>query len=281
MKTLLKMTPRLRKALKHSFTYCDFDGRLVPHRLQSENLFEVIHGMKRFIVDSNASWRAEAAKPKNKDVAFILGRTLNDETDNLKSLFFSEKVNLSNNNLFLFGIDDLMGPKLVKLQRLDEPFSLVLDMEGMEEESKPRQHRTDPVFKARRVRQLASIEEAKREILRLLKVKSIEELPKKNALASLQAELQNFITGAAPLCHLHWGNSIEVACHCYALLVIQDRQIRNEFAKSASDYPNVLGDTALVQNALFLRAGILSDDFAPKKMTSYIGLTEMVCQPRP
>jgi hypothetical protein len=46
--------------------------------------------------------------------------------------------------------------------------------------------------------------------------------------------------------------------------------IRTEFA--SPDYDNVFGDTAAIQNALFLKAAILSEDKQLRRMAGYVGL---------
>ena len=115
----------------------------------------------------------------------------------------------------------------------------------------------------------AGIERTKRKILEILDVDDIAKLAPRSELSELEMRLTDYIRTNSARCFCHWINSGMVAECCYALLLIQDRQIRNEFAKP--DYLNVLGDTMLVHNALFFRAKIFSRDFAPKKMASYIG----------
>src|SRR5438093_966397 len=143
-------TQKLKEQLKHSISHCALDGpRLWQNPFQSENLFEVVVRMERYVVDSNSNWKAESKISKNRNVAFILGQTVTTEEDNLKSLYFSRKVNMSNNNLFYFGLDDITGELLVALERLDTAFSLTFDRAKLNEESRLRSKRTDHEFQLR------------------------------------------------------------------------------------------------------------------------------------
>ena len=51
--------------------------------------------------------------------------------------------------------------------------------------------------------------------------------------------------------------------------LIEDKTIRNEYAMK--DYHNVLGDTWVVQSALYLSARILTFDKRLKSMAAYAG----------
>ena len=270
------MTDKLREQLKHSVSHCTMDGRLWPNPIQRENLFQVLEGMERYIVDSNSNWKAESKEPRNKDVAFIIGRTVDTEEDNLKGLLFSPKVDVTNNNIFGFGLEDVAGLRLVALHRLDRYFKLIFDPVKLDEESKPRTKRTNVENVLSEKRAIASIEQEKSVILDILGVHRIADLPERKALANKERDLLGCIRSNAIHCRYNWKLSVEVARRCYALLLIQQRRMRSEFALPG--YRNVFGDMTLVQNGIFLRAGILSADKAPKTMLSYTGLTEVVCR---
>ena len=64
--------------------------------------------------------------------------------------------------------------------------------------------------------------------------------------------------------------SNDVSRYAYARLLLASRKARGEFADA--DYPAVFGDRDLIQNALFLSAGILSGDKAVKKMARFCNL---------
>ncbi|PWU18186.1 MAG: hypothetical protein C5B50_09775 [Verrucomicrobia bacterium] len=100
----------------------------------------------------------------------------------------------------------------------------------------------------------------KHKILDLLAVKAIGELEQetfetrkaKHALlhGKICSELQN--------CCKDFIKSIEVARYAYADLLLHKRGARNLFFDK--DNRHILGDMQLIQNALFWRAKILSDD---------------------
>jgi len=254
----------------HSFSLYSLTGEMVSHPFCRKDLFGVITGMERYVVDNSSDWKKESRQPQNASKAFIVGRTVSDETENLKSVFHSDKVDVSNNNIFSFGLNNMLyGKTLVWIERVDKAFLSVIDAEKLQEETKPFAERTDERFTEWRKERFAGIERTKRKIFGILDVDDIVKLAPRSELSELEMRLTDYIRTNSARCFRHWINSAMVAECCYALLLIQDRQIRNEFAKP--DYLNVLGDTMLVHNALFFRAKIFSGDFAPKKMASYIG----------
>ncbi len=73
----------------HEVSFCTLEGRFVPFAPQpAVNLFETISQMERYVVDSHGNWKAEAAKPENRDRAFILGRTILEEQRDTRGLLF-------------------------------------------------------------------------------------------------------------------------------------------------------------------------------------------------
>jgi hypothetical protein len=270
------MTHKLREQLKHSVSHCTLDGRLWLNPNQSENLFDVVSRMRRFIVDSNSDWKRLSRKSANRNVAFIVGRTVETEEDNLSGVFFSHKVDLTNNNLFGFGLQVLGDHLLVCLHRIDPAFRLIFDQEKLDRESRPRKQRTEPEFLDRQAREQEAIDAEKREILLVLGVRHITELPDRKNLVEQERRLLTAIQSASPLAYYNWEISVLSARQCYALMLIQKRRMRHEFG--LPDYRNVFGDVTLVQNALFMRSGILSNDDAPRRMLGYTGMPDLVCQ---
>ena len=270
------MTDELREQIKHSASHCTLDGQLWANPFQDENLFAVVAGMERYIVDQHANWMAESKEEKNKNVAFIIGTTIDTETPDLKGLFFSSKIDVTHNNIFLLGIKKLNNQPFVVLSRFDRYFRLCFDLKKLEEESQPYKERIDPRFKNRQQATTAAIAMEKSAVLTILGIDAIANLAPRKALANQEKQRLEFIKFAAPLSRNHWNLSAEVARRCYSLLLVQKRKIRNEF--DDPNNPNLFGDTALVQNALFLRASILSDDYAAKTMLGYTGLSELVCR---
>src|ERR1700677_3958648 len=109
--------------LGHKFSCCTLnDAKIIQPPFQQENLFDVISGMKRYVVDTNSNWKAESANPQNRDKAFIITNTVTDEQNNLAGLLFSSKVNVSNHNLFIIGIiaaDWADGGPAILIEKLD------------------------------------------------------------------------------------------------------------------------------------------------------------------
>ena len=104
--------------------------------------------MERYLIDTNAKWvlQSEAGKKGNQNKAFIIGGTIADESENLKDLLFSKKMDISNNNIFGFGVDSLNGKPHLRIDRFDEHFRKFLDEEKLRQESRPRATRTDIEF---------------------------------------------------------------------------------------------------------------------------------------
>ena len=66
---------------------------------------------------------------------------------------------------------------------------------------------------------------------------------------------------------------MEVARWCLALLLIKDRDARHRFEKQGS--VNSFCDAALVKDALFWNAGILSGDGGVRRMARFCKLTAL------
>jgi hypothetical protein len=255
--------------MKHSVSYYRLNGDhwINPH--EHEDLLQVLLSKERFVVDTNASWKNETKKPENRDKAFIIGMTLMAEQDTkLKGVFFNSKVDLSNNNIYIFDIDPDLGKEpLVVIERLDAPYRLTLDEARLAAESLPR----DAEFLAQ---ENDAIEGEKEQILNVLGVHSLEKIDREFYVRRTQ-ELLAFIRQEAPRCVANYVNSYQVARRCYALLLLNEKKIRNEFA--LADYRHVFGDTMLIHNALFLQANVLSHDkVGVHNMMSYIGSPKML-----
>jgi len=260
----------------HSFSLYKMTGEPVIHPFCRADLFNVITNMERYVIDSDSGeWKNESRKPQNANKAFIVGRTFLDEAENPLGVFHSNKVDVSNNNIFTFGPNDILdGETLIWIERVDKAYFSVVDPEKLVEEKKPFAERTDEKFVQWRKKTLANIDVAKRKILKILDIGNIAELASYAELSDLETQLTNYIRANSQHCFRNWVNSAMVAECCYALLLIQNGKIRKEFAEP--DYLNVLGDTMLIHNALFFRSKILSKDFSPQKMASYIGNSEIV-----
>jgi hypothetical protein len=253
----------------HAFSRYTLAGQHLPHPYETDDLLAVLGHRECYVVDTNSNWKAESRKPENREKAFILPRTLSDEEADIKGLFFGPKVETTNNNLFILGVDHTEDEPVIAIERLDRFYRSIMDESSLLEESRPRGLRTDAKFLNRERRWMEIIQQEKQAILLILGVRDISKLAMPKDMSEKRTQLLAFIRREAPKCRADFVRSIGVARHCYALLLIEDRQIRTEFSKP--DYRNVLGDTFVLHNALFLQAKILSGDKPLKRMASYAG----------
>jgi hypothetical protein len=268
------LSPEDRLAFKeHSFSISTLEGAIIFCNPPAENLFEIVLSRKRYIVDrnTNESWQTTAAKSANQDKAFILGKTMSDEEYNIKSLFFGKKVQKEKGNLFVLGMADWEDCNAICLERIDEYFRSVFDPQSLKSVSSEGGRGADERFLKWERNRREIIEHERQAILLLLGVKAVSELGLPAALACKMSSLASFIRNNARQCLGNWRLSGYVARHCYAMLLAENfPQIRCEFAEA--DYLNVFGDTLIVHNALFMEAGILSNDGALKRMAGFCGL---------
>ncbi len=235
----------------HSCTLYDFD--MNPRHSGGEDLFEVICSGERFVVDSNCEWKDRALnEPK---VAFILGRTLGNERDNLQGELFNDKVRDGRRNVFIFTGDELGIGKLV-VHRLDIGFRALLK-EEIPWLSGP--DATDPSRWNCPQKRLELIQQ----IDRLMKL-SIE-------------ELRRDVTAGAPACFGRYALSCSIAEKCYALILLEGgRGVAKEKQKLRDNHENSFGDTTLIRDALLFRAAILTEDELAKRMAFYCSI---LCRP--
>jgi hypothetical protein len=230
--------------------------------------------MERYVVDTNSNWQAESAKPENRDKAFILGKTISDEQDNLQGLLFGPRVKIHNNNIFLLGVfqtGSRSNGDFVMLERLDQYFRLVFEPSSLLQGSKPKKERTDKKSLEYEKQFKAGVEHERKVVLLLLgKIKKISELPPPQELEQKRAQFLAFIQKESSACSGNYLKAVGVARHCYALLLMEKRSIRTEFSKEEN--LNVFGDTRIIQNALFMQAKILSGDKPLKRMATYANL---------
>jgi hypothetical protein len=256
---------------KHAFSVYSINGDHYPHADEREELLYVLSNRECYVVDSNSDWQKEAAKPENKEKAFVIGRTVTDEQWNRKAVFFGKQVNITNNNLFILAPEDIRCERVICLHRLDEYYRCILDEQSLTDESRPiEQRESDISFKLWQKDRFESIEQEKRAILLLLGLRDISDLKQPKDLSKERGQVFSFVQAAAPRSMGHYRRAVEIARHCYLLLLIERRDIRTAF--SNPDDINVLNDTFLLQNAVFLGAGIMTHDRALKRMARYAGL---------
>jgi hypothetical protein len=254
-------------------------GEHFEHVLDREDLLAVISGMRRYMIDTNAESiaKSEASKPENFDKAFIIGQTLMDERDDLMKLLFDSRTDISNNNLFTFGMNEFSGRRFLTLARLDEYHRSTFDEQKLADESRRSATKTDAKSIARKQARMEDIRSMKDSLVKNLELPSVKNRPAAAIAEQKKASLLRAIRANAPSCLLNYWNSVDVACKCYAVLLLERDDIgdktRSEFNKAEN--PNVFGDARVVQNALCLSSHILSRDKGVKRMVEYIGLPEI------
>lgn len=214
-----------------------------------EDLFNLISGMDRVIVDNGAEWKQQSLKEPNK--AFILGRTVSSEKHNLEGEFFNKKVKGGRKNVFLFAVKSINGLPIFRIHRLDSHFKSTI--------SKPL-----PTFS-----EMTPAEEAQWNdpVKRLQLRDDIAETVTNFPSDLLQAKIKESVSPAFK----NYQLSYRVAGWAYALLLqgISSKE-NKEWQKFLNNDKNLFGDTALIQEALFFRAGVLSKNSQHlRPMTSY------------
>jgi hypothetical protein len=275
----------LREQAQHSVSCYGLNGQYLQNGFDKENLLAVLVRMERYIIDSNLLGSVcDAKEPKNRDKAFILGQTAEEETDNLEALLFGQNVDNSNNNLFIFGLvgpdaSGLPAPYLT-IDRLDSHHQRIFNTKGLQKESRQRVKRMldDMEFIERERKGMADVLHFKEIILKeILRWPDITRLPPIEFNECKKVQLIEMIRAKAPSCFTNYSNAVCVASLCYAALLLEPDKIgvktRNEFCEP--NRRNVFGDTRLIQNALWLNARILSNDGAVTRMVEYLGLSEV------
>lgn len=272
---------RVKKGLSNAASFYTLEGvNVLNYGVAPTNLLAVIDGMERYVVDGNSPWKAAAAKKEISGKAFIIGDTVQSEHPNLKGTLFGTKTDISNNNLFIFGVaPPSIGSDLLLVRRMDEHYRSIFDESLLDLESARPETRTDAKFIERRQRQARNTAELKNDILRRIGIRDLGDIPKRQQesfCAAKKAELLEDVRATAAQCRRNYRLSCEVASLCCAALLMewdeddQGVKARKDFVKP--NYPNVFGDIRILQNALYLNANILSWDKAFKLMTGYVGL---------
>ena len=254
--------------MRHAVTFLSFVGENILST--QDNLFEVLQRFdRRFVVDSHINWFQLSVAQENLKTAFVIGTTASKEASPLR--FVLETPGLVpkvRQNVFMFGGKDptpediepgITIPRLL-LARLDEHAPTAINMAGVRqfEEKEKRTWDTSE-----------SIAEEKAKVLALLGVSRVEEVGTV-VWSPKDAELRTGIERDRGTCFSDFWKSNDVSLRAYARLLLVSRRARNEFAEA--DNPNVFGDADLVQDALFLNAGILSKDRAVQKMARFCGV---------
>jgi hypothetical protein len=234
---------------EHSFSMYDLEMNNLANS-KGEDLLPIIRGMTPAVVDNNSEWKARSLREPSR--AFLLGRTIDNETPNLEGVFFNRKVQGGRPNVFLVALEHVKMKPVIVIHRLDASFKAVFARALPQLKEIPeaeRLHWNDPVKRL----------ELRNRVLEFVQI------PLSLLLARISAE--------APRCCGSFARSCSVAELSYtAMLVETARQDPNELQKFISNDENLFGDTMAVQEALLFGASILSKDQHLKRMCAYCGL---------
>jgi len=266
----------LHEQAKHSVSCYGVNGEHLKNDFDKEDLLAVIMQMERYMIDSNVAWEGEVIKPANRNKAFIIGGTIADEKENLESVLFSKKVDISNNNIFGFGMNNLKGKPYLMIDRFDEYYRKIFDEGKLRQESRPRATRADMEFLEMEREHMANVLDLKQRILAILNLPDVANLPSVDETERKKTKIIQSVRSKAPSCFKDYWKAVEVASYCYAALLLERDEVgkktRNEFSDQKR---NVFGDTLLVQNALWLNSRILSNDKAVGRIVEYLALPEI------
>ena len=210
----------------------------------TEDLFQVISQMKRRFV-----WDVNSKLPSKLDAnhAFICGQTFDHED----CLWQRREIRGGSENIFAFGVKELLERNCLHIHRLRQDFVAAL-------------------HKQRRAIPNAAVHYSDESRLAEVEIINKRRLLGKKHLTKEIAEFQ-------PLCAGNYYISVRVARCCAALLLDEDalnltKKVEEERDKFSKNHPNALGDTQLIQNALYFSAEVLTNDAGAKQMARYCGL---------
>ena len=207
-----------------------------------EDLFAVIQDAdRRFVWDKNLPVKFDARN------AYVVGQTFDREDD----FWLRKEVRRGHDNLYSFGVTKLFGRHCLHIQRLAKPVVTAL--------YKRRKTIPDAAENYGFISSATEIQE----------IWQSREWGKQRLMAEI-SELKEYSAGRYQIC-------IFIARRCAALLLLEDEprlkdKVAEERRKFASCHPNALGDTQLIQNALYLDAEIITGDTGVQQMAAYCGL---------
>lgn len=231
---------------------------------KAKNLWERIQRFdQRFVVDNHVPWDTYA--PENSHAAFILGTTALSEKNKTLSIFLDSKgKRRAYRNVFLFRAyrnprnrDSRLGQLII--DALDEWCLSVFDQEKMATRGANQLFPPPETVIAAEIESIQAI--IREELIRVLCGRS----RKVSIIPPLAERIQN---GAAS-CFASYGQSIEVAHLSFALLLLRKPRARLDFTKKQR---GGFMDSAIVKDALFFRASILTEDAGVREMGRYCGI---------
>ena len=234
-------------ALEDGSAYYDINtNEKLPYG--EEDLFQVISRMdRRFVWDVNSSLPSEL----DGKHAFIAGQTFDHED----SFWLRPEVKGGSESIFGFEVSELFGLRCLHIQRLRRNVVAALY----------ERRKTIPDA-------IAHYSTESRTESRQKEVRVIIE-----SYCWGRDRLIKEISDLQPYCPGSYLKSVQAARCCAALLLHENSpklklKVCEERKKFSENHPNVLGDTQLIQNALYLSAEVLTKDEGAKQMARYCGL---------
>lgn len=270
-----------RQFLQHyapwPISFHTFKGERIKPTFGKKNLLDVILRHERFVCDSNSSWKDEAGKICNRSKVFIIPHTALDEPEDVHGNLFGKKVDFSNENIYFFTAAPYQGGLCLAIERYDSEFINRFSPDKIKQVSRERMKKTDPKYLESEREILAQVRKEKENILSVLNVPNIENLPSVKDSEQIKSGIINYVRSAGPKCFKNYQNAMNVAGLCYAALLLEQddvgKKTRNEFSNPSRR--NLFGDTWLFRDALWFNARILSNDRAVARMVEYVALPEI------
>jgi hypothetical protein len=234
---------------EHNFSIYNLDMHNIANS-KGEDLFHTITSMARVVVDNNAEWKSRSEREPQS--AFLLGRTIDNETPNLEGVFSNRKICNGRTNVFLTGIEVAQRQKLIVIHRLDPHFKAVFRgaLPNLDQIQSPEKAAwNNPIARAD------------------LRDRILFELTR-----SSDAALTAKIVEQSQHCLRNYNLSCITASWAYGLMLAETfHRDKREVKKFVDNHENLFGDTAVIQEALFYDAAILSHDRHVRTMAAYCG----------
>jgi hypothetical protein len=244
--------------LRHAYLYMNLYGvPLDGSKILSPNgtkLWDELQSFKyRFVVDNHSPWEKFAKDETYAGVAFVLATTAKNERDRLLTLFEDDHGHRKEfSNVFFFGakIDKITEKGYmqgnVMLERLDRDAISLKDKGKLDTIG----NMLSPLGFRR------PMDEPDEELERL-------KVLRQRGQDALQKEIED----KAQKCFKNYRLCTEVARMSLALLLEKEPAARHTFDRKGS--ANSFSDAGLVEDALFLKARIWSEDWGVREMATY------------
>ncbi|MFA6288570.1 MAG: hypothetical protein WC661_14395 [Opitutaceae bacterium] len=211
---------------------------------RGEDLWTHMKARQLWLVDNNVPWETLARAEPSAN--FLLGRTIALESDSLRPRLLKKLRTDPLGNVFTLEIIEVSQRRCFVIDRLDANFGGKFSGPLPTVESRLRNG--DEEINSPRIR------ETKRQWV----------TGQKN---TPRAQLQAAVNRNKPHCYANYALSGETSLLCYAMHLAELRQMMQQTPSAAkrvdhfeTNSANLFGDAELVQEALFLSCGIVSND---------------------